>query len=164
MYGARYVGNLDGGTAPIKKFLIKAAEVIAKGDWLTVDATTGKVDVVTTAGDEPLLGLANETITGNSGGTNKVEVILAMPGTLFLMDNDNTTETFAQDDVGEWQDTAGATGASLIDTNKDGAAPTTGKSMLLCLEYNPQGFEMDGDTSIGLYTPTYTYFSSSYTE
>ena len=163
MYGAKYVGNINGGTAPVtKSFLIKASEVITKGDWITVDGGTGKVDVA--AADEPLLGVANETVTGNAGGTNKVEIILAMPGTLFIMDNDNTTETFAQDDVGEWQAITGTTGAQIIDTNVDSATPSSSANQLLCLEYNPQGHGLDSDTSIGLYTPTYTYFTASYTE
>jgi len=162
MYGAKWIGNIAGGTAPMaKRFLIKADEVITKGDWLTVDDGTGKVSVVDAATD-PLLGMANETVTGNTGGTNKVEVLLAMPGTLFLMDNDNVGETFAQDDVGEWHGITGATGAQQIDTNSDGAAPTSSKCQLICLEYNPQGHSMDSDTSIGLYTPGYTYFSSAY--
>jgi hypothetical protein len=163
MYGARYIGNLNGGTSPItKRFLIKASEVITKGDWITVDGATGKVDVA--AADEPLLGVANETVTGNAGGTNKVEIILAMPGTLFIMDNDNVAETFAQDDVGEWHAITGTTGAQQVDTNADAAAPSSSANQVLCLEYNPQGHGLDSDTSIGLYTPTYTYFACSYTE
>lgn len=162
MYGARWVGNAQGGTAPIQKFLIKASEVITKGDWLSIDATVGKADVA--AADEPLLGIANETVTGNSGGTNMVEVVLALPGTKFIMDNDNTTETFERPDVGEWHDITGATGAQQVDTNADAAAPSATAHQLLCLDYNPQGFGMDSDTSIGLYTPTNTYFVMNYTE
>jgi len=163
MYGAKYVGNLNGGTAPVMStFLIKASEVITKGDWLTFDDSTGKVDVAATA--EPLLGIANETVTGNASGTNQVEVILALPGTLFLMDNDNTTETFAQDDVGEWQGITGTTGAQVIDTNVDSATPSSTACQLVCLKYNPQGYgkDIDGDTSIGLYTPVLTYFAMNH--
>ena len=162
MYGAKWVGNYQGGTAPIAKFLIKATEVIAKGDLLTIDDGTGKVDVVASGGNEPLLGIANETVTGNSGGTNKVEVILALHGSKWIMDNDNTSETFAQDDVGEWVDVIGGTGACIVDTDTDGATPGSAKSTLLCLEYNPQGYGYDDDTSIGLYTPIYTYFGTSH--
>jgi len=163
MYGAKYVGNLGGGTAPVAaKYLIKASEVITRGDWLTFDDGTGKVDVA--AADEPLLGVANETVTGNSGGTNYVEVILALPGTQFLMDNDNDTETFAQTDVGEWHAITGTTGAQQVDTNVGAATPSSSANQLLCLGYNPQGYGYDSDTSIGLYTPTYTYFTANYTE
>lgn len=165
MYGAKYVGNIFSPQVPtLRHFLIKAAEVITKGDFLTFDDTTGKVDVA--AADEPLLGIASETITGNSGGTNKVEVQPCRPGDLYLMDNDNTTETFAQTDVGEWHAITGTTGAQQIDTNADSAAPSSSAGQLVCLEYNPQGYEggiYDSDTSIGLYTPTYTYFTTSYT-
>ncbi len=162
MYGAKWVGNANGGTAPIQNFLIKAAEVITRGDWITVDDGTGKVDVVAAA-TEPLLGVANETVTGNSGGTNYVEVILALPGTKFLMDNDNAGgETFARDDVGEWHGLTGATGAQQIDTNVDAAAPSSTANQLVCLDYNPQGFGMDADTSIGTYTPVLTYFAMNH--
>ncbi len=165
MYGAKFVRNAQGGVPAIGSYKIKASEVITKGDWLTFDGATGKVDVA--AADEPLLGVANETVTGNSGGTNKVETILALPGTQFVMDNDNTTETFAQDDVGEWHAITGTTGAQQVDTNVDAAAPSSSANQLLCLEYNPQdvlGGIYDADTSIGLYTPTYTYFVTGYTE
>ena len=167
MYGAKYVGRYDGGVPPIESFKIKISEVITKGDWLTFDTTGttgGKVKVA--AANVPLLGVANETVTGNATGVNKVEVILALPGTKFIMDNDNTTETFAQDDVGEWHDLTGATGAMIIDTNVDDSVPSGTAQQLVCMEYNPQGVcgsIYDDDTSIGLYVPTYTYFASNYT-
>jgi len=161
MYGAKWVGNMQGGTAPMQNFLIKADEVITKGDWLTVDDGTGKVDVAASA-TEPLLGVANETVTGNSGGTNYVEVILALPGTQFLMDNDNDSETFAQDDVGEWHGITGTTGAQQINTDVDAAAPSSTANQLVCIGYNPQGYGYDSDTSIGLYTPVLTYFAMNH--
>jgi len=162
MYGAKYVGRFDGGTVPLGSFVAKASEVITKGDWLSID-TTGLVDVA--GADELLLGVANQTITGD--GTKKVEVIMAMPGTKFLMDNDNDTETFAVGDQGEFHAIIGTTGAQLINTNSDSEAPSNTVNQLLCLEYNPQGFAggiYDADTSIGLYTPVGTYFVSNYTE
>lgn len=165
MYGAKYVGNFNGGAPSLGSFKIKAAEAIAKGDWLTIDDTTGKVCVA--AADKPLLGIANETVTGNAGGTNKVQVILAVPGAKFLMDNDNDSETFAQGDVGEFHALTGTTGVQQVDTNVDSATPTSTANQLLCLEYNPQGYlggVYDADTSIGLYTPVYTYFVANYTE
>lgn len=164
MYGAKYVGSYYGMTPPLERFKLKASEVVNKGDWMTID-TAGLMRVATY--DEPLLGVANETVTGNSSGTTKCEIIMALPGTKFLMDNDNTTETFAVGDQGEWHDIAGATGAQQIDTNKDAEAPANNACQLLCIEYNPQGYLggiYDSDTSIGLYTPIYTYFVSNYTE
>ena len=166
MYGAKYVGNIDGGTvAMTRKFKIKISEVIAKGDILTIDTTGttgGKVTIA--AANVPILGIANETVTGNATGSNTVEVILALPGSLWLIDNDNTAETFAQDDVGEWHDLAGSTtGAQLIDTNVDDSVPSGTAQQFVCVEYNPQGHGMDSDTSIGMYVPTYTYFGSNYT-
>lgn len=162
MYGAKYVGRLDGGAIPLERFVVKSSEVIAKGDWLSID-TAGLVDVA--GADEPLLGVANETVTGD--GTKTVEVILALPGTKFLMDNDNDTETFAVGDQGEWHCITGTTGAQLVDTNVDAETPSSSANQLVCLKYNPQGYLggiYDSDTSIGLYTPVYTYFTTAYTE
>ena len=160
MYGARWVGNIGGGTATIKNFIAKSTEVITKGDWISIDDASGHADVA--GADEPLMGIANETVTGT--GSNYVEVVLALPGTLFLMDNDNDTDTFARTDVGEWTDITGTTGAQQVDTSTGAATPDANSSQLVALDYNPQGFGMDGDTSIGLYTPVYTYFASSYVE
>jgi hypothetical protein len=162
MYGAKYVGRLDGGTVPMERFVVKSSEVVTKGDWLSID-TAGLVDVA--AADELLLGVANETVTGD--GTKTVEVILALPGTKFLMDNDNDTETFAVEDQGELHAITGTTGIQQVDTNSDSEAPSNTVNQLLCLKYNPQGYLggiYDADTSIGLYTPVGTYFVSNYTE
>jgi hypothetical protein len=162
MYGAKYVGRMDGGTVPVRQFVAKSSETITKGDWLSID-TAGLVDVA--GADEPLLGVANQTVTGD--GTKTVEVILALPGTMFLMDNDNDTETFAIGDQGEWHAIVGSTGAQQVNTNVDAEAPSSTVNQLVCLEYNPKGYRggiYDADTSIGLYTPAYTYFTASYTE
>jgi hypothetical protein len=162
MYGAKYVGRMDGGTVPVRHFVVKSSQVITKGDWLSVD-TAGLVDVA--GSDEPLLGVANETVTGD--GTKTVETILALPGTMFLMDNDNDTETFAIGDQGEWHNITGATGVQQVNTNVDAETPSASANQLVCIEYNPQdylGGIYDADTSIGLYTPVYTYFTTAYTE
>ena len=162
MYGAKYVGRLDGGAVPVGTYVAKSSEVIAKGDWLSID-TAGLVDVA--GADELLLGVANQTVTGD--GTKTVEVILALPGTKFVMDNDNVGETFAVGDQGEFHAITGATGVQQVDTNSDAEAPSNTVNQLLCLEYNPQGYLggiYDADTSIGLYTPVGTYFVSNYTE
>lgn len=161
-FGLKWIGNAQGGTAPMRNYLIKANEVLAKGDTLTIDDGTGKVKIA--AADTPVLGIANATVTGNAGGTNKIETILALPGTVWLADNDNNTDTFAQTDVGEWHDITGTTGAQQIDTDTGAAAPTSSASQWVALEFNPQGLGFDGDTSIGLYTPGYTYWSSQYVE
>lgn len=157
-YGAKYVGSLwNASVQPMtRRFKVKANEVITKGDWLNIES--GKL-LVASAGDS-VIGVAHETVTGNAGATSTCETVVARPGDLYIMDNDNDTETFAATDVGEYHDLVGTTGIQQIDTNADSS--TVGQ--FLCIEYNPQGFGYDSDTSIGLYTPTQTMFSSQYNE
>ena len=157
MYGAKWVGNLNGGTAPIsKKFYIKASEVITKGDFLTIDDATGKVDVAAT--DEPLLGIASETVTGNAAGSNKVEVLFAIPGTLWMIDADGT---MTNADVGEWHALVGTTGIQQVDADTGAAVPTSTIAQFVLLEWKPQGYGADTDASMGIYTPAYTYFTAN---
>jgi len=157
MYGFKYVGTIDNKNVPAltRKFPITASEVITKGDALTL--TSGKLDSGTQVSTAKIIGIANENVTGNSGGTNFCEVIVARPGDLYIADNDNVGTTFAATHVGTYFDVlSAATGAQQIDTSSTG---TTGQ--FLCIEYNPQQYNggiYDSDTSIGLFTPAETYF------
>lgn len=153
MNGFRYVGNLFGSAEPLtQRFLITASEVITKGDLLTL--TSGKLDSGTDVAGTKIIGLANETVTGNSGGTNYCEVIIPRPGDLYIGDNDNDGTTFAATHVGTYFDVlSAASGSQQVDTS---TTATTGQ--LLCIEYNPQGHGFDSDTSIGLFSPAETYF------
>ncbi len=160
VYGAKWVGNLNGGTSPIaKRFMVKAAQTLTRGDWVTVDDGTGKIDIA--AADKPLMGVANETVTSNAAGTTKCEVVLALPGTLWIMDTDGTT---VQTSVGEWFDVAGATGAQQVTFSSGAATPDANSSQLVLIEYNPQGHGYDADTSVGLFVPGYTYFTANFVE
>jgi len=118
-----------------------AAGTFAAGDFVMLDGSTGEV-VVATAGSS-ILGVALEAATNAS---TKVMVDIT-PGMVVLMDNDNDTETFAATHVGEWGDFIGATGAMQINSN----TLSSTKAQLQCLEYNPQGYGLDSDTSIGLF-------------
>jgi hypothetical protein len=69
------------------------------------------------------------------------------------MDNDNDTDTFAATDVGNYYDIVGTTGIMQVDTTTHA---TTGQ--LLAVEYNPQGFGADSDTSLGLFCIAETIF------
>lgn len=146
MYGAKYVGNMYGSAQPTvnTRFKVKASTTITKGD--VVNLESGYIDLA--GATEKIFGLANQTVTGNSGGTTEIDIIVARPGDLYLMDNDNDGTTFAATHPGTYFDTIGTTGAKQVDTSS-----TTTTGQLLCLEYNPQGFGVDSDTSMGLFTP-----------
>jgi len=93
MYGAKYVGNLFGSAQPqVTKFQLTASEVITKGDL--VQLASGLID---DAGDgETILGIANETITDSGSGTDYIDVIVARPGDIYLMDNDQDSDTLSK--------------------------------------------------------------------
>jgi len=139
MYGAKVVGSLWGLDRVSREF--NAAGTFAAGDFVMLDESTGEV-VVATAGSS-ILGVANEAATNAS---TKVSVDIT-PGMLVLMDNDNAVETFAATHVGEWGDFTGGTGAMQVDSN----TLSSTKAQVQCLEYNPQGYGFDSDTSIGLF-------------
>jgi hypothetical protein len=157
-YGAKYVGSLyNASVQPLtRKFHITASATVTKGDWVNLEA--GYI-LPASAGDS-VFGVANETVVGNAAGTSHVEVIIARPGDLYIMDNDNDTTTFGITHPGTYFNTIGATGVQQVDTN----TTSTTAGQLLCIEYNPQGHGYDSDTSIGLFTPVETSFSAFYKE
>lgn len=160
MYGFKYVGSLySPGVQPMtRKFHVTANEVITKGD--AVILTSGKLDSGADVDGASLVGVANETVTGNSTGTNHCEVIVARPGDLYLADT-ASDGSYAATQVGYYFDQGNCVTAvqQISDTT---ASATAGQWMLV--EHNPQGFGLDSDTSIGLFTPTQTVFSSQYNE
>jgi len=96
MYGAKYVGNLFGSAQPqVTKFQLTASETITKGDL--VDLTSGLVNEATAA--KAFLGIANETVTDSGSGTDYIDIIVARPGDVYLMDNDQDSDTFAVTDI-----------------------------------------------------------------
>lgn len=146
MYGLKYVGSLHTpGVEPMVKdrYYVKANTTITKGDPVNIEA--GYINLA--AAGEKIFGVANETVVGNAGGTSRIEVIVAREGDLYLVDNDNDSTTFAATHPGTYFDITGTTGAVQVDTDT-----TTTTGQLLCVQYNPKGFGVDSDTSIGLFT------------
>jgi hypothetical protein len=139
MYGAKVVGSLWGLDRVSREF--NAAGTFAAGDFVMLDGSTGEVVVAT--GGSSILGVANEAATNAS---TKVSVDIT-PGMLVLMDNDNAVETFAATHVGEWGNFTGGTGAMQVDSD----TLSSTKAQVQCLEYNPQGYGFDSDTSMGLF-------------
>lgn len=139
MTGARVIKSLSGQDRVHMEF--NAAGTFAKNDFVIFDGSTGEL-VVATAGNS-ILGVSNEAATSTS--TN-VQVDIT-PMMVVLMDNDNTSETFAATHVGEWGNFTGGTGAMVVDSD----TLSSTKAQLQCLVYNPQGYGYDSDTSIGLF-------------
>jgi hypothetical protein len=138
------LGRMDGHTNYASKaWPVGNGVTITKGDF--VYFSSGRITNASVAGAR-LVGMAEETATGNSAGTVTVLVCID-PMMRYLVDNDNVGTTFAASHVGQYFDLTGATGAQLADTSTVSA--TTGQ--LLCLDYNPQVDPVRGDTSWGAY-------------
>jgi len=140
---ARPLGNWDNTSNSASMTLPVASGVtVTKGDF--VYFASGRITSATVAGAR-LLGVVDETATGNAGGTVKALVLVDQNGR-YLVDNDNIGTTFDASHVGTYFDLVGATGAQLVDTSTTGA---TGS--LVCLEYNPQIDPVKSDTSYGVF-------------
>jgi hypothetical protein len=137
MYGVRVIKSLSGQDRIHMEF--NASGTFAANDFVIFDGSTGEVTVAT-AGNS-ILGVAKEAATSASTGV----LIDITPMMVVLMDNDNDTETFAATHVGEWGNFIGGTGAMVVDSN----TLSSTKAQLQCLAYNPQGYGLDSDTSIG---------------
>lgn len=142
---ARYIGTIDGKSNALKQSLPVASGVtVTAGDF--VYWASGRISSATIAGAR-LVGMVEETKTGNAGGTVKAMVTVE-PTAEYLIDNDNIGTTFAAAHVGTYFDLIGATGAQLVDTSTTSA--TTGQ--LYCVEYNPQIDPVKTDTSWGVFS------------
>lgn len=141
---ARYLGTVDGKTNVASLHLPVASGVtVTDGDF--VYFASGRITSASVAGAR-LIGVVEETATGNAGGTVKA-LVTVEPNAKYLVDNDNDGTTFAAAHVGTYFDLIGATGAQFVDTSSTSA--TTGQ--LLCLEYNPQIDPVKSDTSQGVF-------------
>lgn len=141
---ARPLGRIDGHTNYATLSLPVASGVtVTKGDF--VYFASGRITSASIGG-QPLIGVVDETATGNAGGTVKVLVIIE-PTMRYIIDNDNLGTTFAATHVGTKFDLIGATGAQLVDTSTTSA--TAGQ--LLCVEYNPQIEPFKTDVSQGVF-------------
>lgn len=141
----RPLGRVDGNTNfATLKLPVANGVTVAEGDAVYFDGS-GRITNASIGGQR-LIGVCQEAVTGNSGGSIKALVIVD-PNMRYLVDNDNVGTTFAATNVGDYFDLIGATGAQLVDTST--TSNTTGQ--LLCLEYNPQIDPVGSDTSWGVF-------------
>lgn len=144
MAGLNFVGTITGKKDVVyRSFPVASGVTVTKGDG--VYFASGRLTSASVAG-QALIGVAEETATGNAGGTVNA-LVNVDPDSLFVVDNDQDSATFAITDVGKKFDLVGATGAQLVNTNT--GSTTTGQ--LLCIEYNPQISPYESDTSQGLF-------------
>jgi len=139
MYGARPVGSLLGMSDVLLEF--NSGGTFAAQDLVKFDGS-GEITVATSGA--AFLGVAFEA------GTSSTDNVLvnATPYLMVLMDNDNDSTTFSSAHIGEYADFTGGTGAMVIDSSTHHVTTEAG---FICLEYNPQGYGYDSDTSIGKY-------------
>ena len=140
MYNPRIVGSPN----QYGSIKVTAGEAIAKNDFVTL-LTDGEVEA--TGAGEGIFGIALEAADAKG---DIITVVRAYPGMQVIMDNDNTGTTFAATHIGGRFDITGATGAQVVDTSTV-AQDGTDAGQLFCIGYNPKGFGLDSDTSIGLY-------------
>jgi hypothetical protein len=139
---AQLVGNIAGKINGVtKEYAVTSGHTVYDREFVFLDAN-GRVTSNSIAGVR-LLGTVvggdtgnldraySGSATGNAGGTVKVLVNIDKDA-LYLLKNDNDTNTFAAEDVGEYFDLIGNAGSQLVDTS---SASTTGQ--LLCVGYNP---------------------------
>ncbi len=144
MAGLNFVGTITGKKDYVSRtFPVASGVTVTKGDG--VYFASGRLTSASIDG-QALIGVVEETATGNAAGTVKAMVNID-PDSLYVVDNDNISTTFAVSHVGQKFDLIGATGAQLIDTSDVSA--TTGT--MLCIEYNPQISPYESDTSQGLF-------------
>lgn len=140
MYNPRIVGSPN----QYGSIKVTAGEAIAKNDFVTL-LTDGEVEA--TAAGEGIFGIALEAATAKG---DIITVARVYPGMQVIMDNDNTGTTFAASHIGGRFDITGTTGAQVVDTSTI-AQDGTDAGQLFCIGYNPKGFGLDSDTSIGLF-------------
>lgn len=141
---AIFVGTITGKKDYVSRtFPVADGVTVTKGD--AVYFASGRLTSASVLG-QPLIGVVEETATGNTAGTVKAMVNID-PDSLYVIDNDNTGTTFAASHVGTKFDLTGATGAQKVDTSSTSA--TTGQ--VLAIEYNPQISPFESDTSQGLF-------------
>jgi hypothetical protein len=141
----RPLGRTDGNVNYATLTLVVTNGItVTEGDAVYFDGS-GRITNSSVAGAR-CVGVTQQTVTGNSAGTNKALVIVDQQ-MRYLIKNDNIGTTFAVTHVGTYFDLIGATGAQLVDTSTTSA--TTGQ--MICLEYNPQIDPVRTDTTYGVF-------------
>lgn len=123
---------------------VPAGEAIAAND-LVVMKTDGQAELL--AVGELVFGQALNAVTAAGADL----YVLRGDRMQFIMDNDNTGTTFAASHIGGRFDGGGATGAQVIDTSTIAQTGTGDTGQFLAIDYNPQGFGYDSDTSLGIF-------------
>lgn len=135
------LGRLDGNTNyATMAFPIASGVTVTAGDFVYQDAS-GRITNASIAGAR-LVGMAEETATGNAGGTVKA-LICVDPLMRYLL---KTSGTFTASSVLRNFDLTGATGAQLVDGTSVGT-----NAQMLCLEYNPVIDPVSTDTTYGVF-------------
>lgn len=121
------------------------------------NVTLAKYDLVNVSSNQLELAATGEVITGQvleaaTSASTGVSIDIT-PYLTVILDNDETGSTLASTDPwSSYFDIAGTTGAQLVDiSTRDAIDDGAGSGQVMCLEYNPQGYGLDSDTSIGLY-------------
>jgi hypothetical protein len=152
---AQLIGSVTGGyNAVTKEYPVADGVTVTSGQFCFL--TAGRVTSAAVEGDT-LLGMviggqsnnlantvasAPTTAVGNTAGTVKVLVAVG-PDNKYVIDNDNTSLTFAASHVGYFFDLAASLDqAQVIDT--DTASTSTGQ--LECIQ-----FGYNGDDTLGVY-------------
>lgn len=139
----RMLGRIDGNTNfATYSFPVANGVTVTAGDF--VYFASGRITSATIAGARAV-GMAQETATGNAGGT-VVALVCIDPTMRYLLQQDNIGTANSASLVGTNFDLIGATGAQLVDTSTTG---TTGQ--LVCIEYNPRIEPVQNDTTYGVF-------------
>lgn len=122
-----YMGRAEGHTnGATREYPVASGVTVTSGDFVYLDATTGRISNATITGAARLLGTVeggdtgnldrayNLASTGNAGGTVKVLVNVEKDARYLVSANAALTEA----NVGDTLDLTGATGAQTIDVAK----------------------------------------------
>lgn len=138
----KMLGRVDGNTNyATYRFPITSGVTVTAGDFVYQDAS-GRI-TNSSIGGARIVGMSEETATGNAGGTVSA-LICIDPWMKYLL---QTTGTFTASSVLRNFDLTGATGAQLVDGSTVGTA-----NQMLCLEYNPVIDPVSTDTTYGVFT------------
>ena len=133
----------------MKNFIVKSGTTIAQYDPISIDASTSGFAIVATSSTTPAgIYIGKTSITGD--GTTDYGGFLIDPCVWFIADNDEDGGAQAVTHQGTYGSLTGTTGAVQLDTSTFDGGIHTATDEIKIIEYNPQGFDRDTDTSISL--------------
>lgn len=136
------IGRIDGhANYASYDFPVTNTDTVHVGDFVKFDGA-GAVNAQSITGSQ-LVGIAEQTTTGNSGLTNTVKVCVD-PNMLYLI---SCSSALTSADVGQFFDLQGAAGAQVINTGS--ASSTSGAFVCLAAGPDPRigGYEAGVNTS-----------------